>query len=208
MDIPQSAPLGLLHDHPYGFLIALIVPLHGSEHPDLGGDAIQLGRQLPQRFCSIVPVLFSALLPQAKAGDHIFRGRHLVLGVFQLPAAVLQIFLRIFPPLSAGGQILLQLSKALPGALPVLFQSPDIRLAAGNLRLQVCLLGPQLQEPFAQALRGSGHLDQLLLGGRDRGAHIGKVPINLLHPLLGLGDLAFQTAGPILLAPKLLFNAA
>ena len=67
MDIPQSAPLGLLHDHPYGFLIALIVPLHGPEHPDLGGDAIQLGRQLPQRFRSVVPVLFPALLPQRKA---------------------------------------------------------------------------------------------------------------------------------------------
>ena len=208
MDIPQAAPLGFPHDHPDGLLVALIVPLHGLKYPDLSGNTLQLGSELPQPLGGNVSVFAAAVLPQSKAGDDIVGSGDLLLGILQRPAAILQIFLCFFPPGFAGGKVLFQLGETLPGALPVFFQCPHIRLTAGDLRLQIRLFGPQLQELFAQALGGSCHFGELPLGSGNRLPDIGQIPVDLGHPPLRLGDLTFQTSRTVLLALDFLLNAA
>ena len=109
MDVFKSPTLGLLHDHPDGLLIAFKIPLHGPEHPKLGGHALQGGSQLPQPFRGGIPVLLPVLLPQGKAGNHIVGGHHLVLCLFQGLAAGIQVGFRFFQSGFSGGNIRFQL---------------------------------------------------------------------------------------------------
>ena len=207
MNVPQGTPLGLLHDHTHGLCIAFVIPLHGPEHPDLGGNAVQPGNELPQAFRGSVSGFPAVFLPEGEARDDVVGGGYLLLGLFQLPAAVFQILSGLVQPVRSGGQIPVQLRQTGPGCLAVFLNGPDLRLAAGNIRGQGGFPGPQLQKLPVQALGGGGHFAELLLGGLNGLANIQKVPVNLLHPPGRLVDLALNTAGPILLAPDFLLNA-
>ena len=207
MNVPQGASLGLLHDHPYGFCIAFVIPLHGPEHPDLGGNTVQLGAQLPQPFCGSVSGFSAVFLPEGEARNHIVGGGYLLFGLFQLPAAVFQVLSGLLQPVRSGGQIPVQLFQTGLGCLSVFLNGPDLRLAARNVRGQGGFPGAQLQKLPVEALGRGGHFAELLLGGLDGLANIQKIPVDLLHPLGCLGNLALNAAGPVLLAPDFLLNA-
>ena len=207
VDIPQCAPLGLLHNHPHGFCIAFIIPLHSAEHPHLGRNSVQLGRKLPQFLCGGISGLSAVFLAQRKAGTHIVGSRNLLLGVFQLPAAVLQVLLCLLQAVGSGRKISVQLRQAGHGGFAVFLHRPNLRLAPGNIRREGRFFGAQLQKLLAQALSRSGHFTELLLGSTDGLANIRKIPFNLGKPLGSLGNLAINAAGAILLALDFLFDA-
>ena len=207
MDVPQGPPLGLLHDHPDGLLVAFVVPLHGPEHPDLGADSLQPGGNVPQGLHRGIPVLLPALLPEGEAGDHVVGGGDLLLGLFQLGPAVLQALPGLLQPLLSGAQVPVQLLQPPGGGKAVLLNGSYLRLAAGDVRRQGGFLGPQLQKPAAQALGGCRHLAELLGAGLDGPGNIRQVLLDLGDPGLGLGDLAFQAAGPVQGPLELLFDA-
>ena len=71
MDIPQSAPLALLHDHTNRLLITFKIPLHGTEYTDLCLNAVKLGVHFPKLLLQFVTALDTALLTEAITGNGI-----------------------------------------------------------------------------------------------------------------------------------------
>ena len=206
MDIPKIAPLGLLHHHPDGFLITLIIPLHGPEYPQLGIHRIQLRCQLPELLRRRVPAFPPVVLPQSKAVDYIFRRRDLLLCRLQFLAAPVQRLPGSIPALGTGCQILFQLGQSLAGLCKILFQAPNIRLTAGHIRRKGGFFAPQLQKLPGKALGVGRHGRQLLLRLLQHLTGLGQLRFNAFHPLAGLGDLGLHTAGAVLLSPHFLLN--
>ena len=198
MDVPQAAPLGLLHHQADGFLITFVIPLHGPEHLGLGADRIQLGCQLPQALRQLVPTLQAGILPEGVAGNGIVGGGHIILGLPQLTAAGIQVCPGSFDPAVAGGQVLTQLLQAGIGLSHAFFQTPDIRFPAGHFGGQAGFLSTQLQKLLGQALGIGGHGRQLLLQALQHPAFLFQGFLDLADANHRLIDLGHDAAAAVL----------
>ena len=188
MDVAQSTPLGLLHDHTHRFLIAFKIPFHGPEDFCFGLDTVQLDGQITQLLAQLIPALGAGLLAQGVAGDRVIGSGHILAGTAQFPAAVVHIGLRCAAALFAGTQIIFQLGGTLCIFLQAGLQAADISLTAGQIRSQFTFFGTQLQKLSGDTLGGAGHSSHLLLQcaqfiplGLQIGCDLGNAAAGLLQ---------------------------
>ena len=163
MDVPQCAPLGFLHHHANGLVIAFKVPLHCPEHSGLGRHGIPPGGHVPDFFLQFVPAFDPGILPEGVARDGVVGRGHFLLGFFQFPAAAIQIGLGFLLSGRAGGQVGIQLLQPLLGLRHAFFQTPHVGLTSRDIRRQRGFLSPQLQKLLGQSLGVGGHGGELVL---------------------------------------------
>ena len=106
----------------------------------------------------------------------------------------------------AGGQVAVQLFQPLHALGHTLFQAPDIRLSACDIRAEAGLPAAQLQILFGQPLCVGGHGSQLLLKLFQFRLFLGQLGFNLLNSGFCLLNLGGDTAVAILLPLQLLLN--
>ena len=206
MNVAQSPPLGFLHNHAHRFVVALKVPLHGPEHPGFGRHRIQSLIQLAQILFQFLPAFLPGLLPEGITGNGIIRRCHGFLGSIQLAAGVFQIGLGFMMPDCTGSQISVQLFQPFPGLNHALFQAPDIRLPACNVRSQRRFFSPQFQKLPGHALGIGGHGCQLLLKLIQFLPLFRKSGFNFGNPGVGLINLSYNAPAAILLALQFLLD--
>ena len=199
MDIPQSAPLGLLHYHADRLIVAFKVPLHGPEHPGLCRHGIQRPCQFPALFFQFIPTLAPGALAKSVAGDGVVGGGDIVLSGAQFFAAIFQVGLGLLAAGSAGFQVPFQLFQPGPGLDHTLFQAPHIRLSTGDIRREGGLFAAQLQILPGDAL-GIGHQGRQLLLALGQGLTLFRQGcLDFRHTGIGLADLGSDAAAAVLL---------
>ena len=206
MDIPQRAPLGFLHHHADGLVIAFKIPFHCPEHSGLGRHGIPPGGHVPDFFLQFVPAFDPGILPKGVARDGVIGRGHFLLGFFQFPAAAIQIGLGFLLPGSAGGQVGIQLLQSLLGLRHALFQTPHVGLTPRDVRRQRGFLSPQLQKLLGQSLGIGRHGGELVLQFVQLPALFCECRFDFLNSGLRLVDLGHDAAGAVLLPFQLFLN--
>ena len=207
MDIPQRAPLGFLHHHADGLVIAFKVPLHCPEHSGLRRHGIPPGGHVPDFFLQFVPAFDPGILPEGVARDGVVGRGHFLLGFFQLPVAAIQIGLGFLLSGRAGGQVGIQLLQPLLGLRHAFFQTPHVGLTSRNVRRQRGFLPPQLQKLLGQSLRAGRHGGELVLQIVQLPAFSRESRFNFFNSGLRLVDLGHDAAGAVFLPFQLFLNA-
>ena len=199
MDIPQRAPLGLLHHHADGLVIAFKIPLHCPEHSGLRRHGIPPGGHVPDFFLQFVPALDPGILPEGVARDGVVGGGHFLLGFFQLLAAIIQIGLGFLLSGRAGGQVGIQLLQPLLGLRHAFFQTPHVGLTPRDVRRQRGFLSPQLQKLLGQSLGAGRHGGELVLQFVQLPALFCECRFDFFNSGLRLVDLGHDAAGAVFL---------
>ena len=207
MDIPQCAPLGFLHHHADGLVVAFKIPLHCPEHSGLGRHGIPPGGHVPDFFLQFVPAFDPGILPEGVARDGVVGRGHFLLGFFQFPAAVIQIGLGFLLSRRTGGQVGIQLLQPLLGLRHAFFQTPHVCLTSRDIRRQRGFLPPQLQKLLGQSLRAGGHGGELVLQIVQLPAFSRESRFNFFNSGLRLVDLGHDAAGAVFLPFQLFLNA-
>ena len=107
---------------------------------------------------------------------------------------------------STGCQVTVQLLHPVTGLNHGFFQSPDICLAACNIRSQTGLLAPQFQILFRNSLGIGGHGSQLLLQLIQILALLFQGFFNNGNSFPGLIDLIYNTAAAVFLTLEFFFD--
>ena len=206
MDIPQTAPLGFLHDRFDGFIVAVKVPLHGAVNPCLCGNGIQLCIQASHLLDQFISALCAGALAQGVACNGIVCRCDGFLCVAQFLTRGTQMVTGFLFPRFTGFQVFFQLCKTGLGLLHRIFQAPHIRLPAGNICRKGGLLGTKIKELLVSALCVCCQGCQFLLQLLEFCLLCLQIFSDFADTLLCLFNLGKDSAVSVFLTLKILFD--